>query len=272
MRIYISADIEGVAGFTHPEQGSPGNGEYERARIWMTDEVSAACRGALAAGAEEIVVCDGHNTFRNLLPDRLPSEVTLILGKPRMYGMMHGIDDGYFDAAFFLGYHTGLDSLRGIAPHTMTGALIDIRFNGQVQSETTMNAAIAGAFDVPIALITGDDALVEHGQSTLGPIESVVTKWAYGRRSARSLTPSESQARIEAAAQRALTDLPGRPPCRVDGAVTLELSFRDPLRAELLEYLEDVERVDAHSIRTQCSDVLATIRFVRFVLSHAHVF
>ena len=46
MRVLISTDIEGVAGIYHRVQTTPGNPEYERARVLMTREANAAVAGA----------------------------------------------------------------------------------------------------------------------------------------------------------------------------------------------------------------------------------
>lgn len=94
MKILISTDIEGVAGVFHAEQVRPGNGEYERARAWMTGEANAAVAGAFAGGAAEVLVNDSHGGFRNLLPDQLDERARLVLGKPRYLGMMGGLEEG----------------------------------------------------------------------------------------------------------------------------------------------------------------------------------
>ena len=102
MRILISTDIEGVAGVFHAEQTRAGNGEYERARRWMTREANAAVEGAFAGGATEVMVNDSHGGFRNLLPDELDPRARLVLGKPRHLGMAAGAEAGG-DAMFLTG-------------------------------------------------------------------------------------------------------------------------------------------------------------------------
>lgn len=104
MRILISADIEGISGVMSPEQTSPGSGEYERARLLMTREVNAAVEGALEGGATEIWVADGHGQYNNILLEELHPGACLVSGKPRLFGMMGGLDCGPWDGLFLIGY------------------------------------------------------------------------------------------------------------------------------------------------------------------------
>ena len=98
MKIYISADIEGVAGVVSPQQGQPGNPEYERARRLMTEEVSAAIDGAFAGGATEVLVNDSHGPMTNIIPELLDPRAELILGKPKAANMCAGLDASFTGA------------------------------------------------------------------------------------------------------------------------------------------------------------------------------
>src|SRR5215831_6128796 len=134
MRILISADIEGVAGVFHAEQTRPGNGEYERARAWMTGEANAAVQGAFDAGATEVLVNDSHGGFRNLLPDQIDARAQLVLGKPRYLGMMAGVEAGC-DGVFMIGYH-GRAQSQGVLAHTInSSAFARVWLNGQELGE-----------------------------------------------------------------------------------------------------------------------------------------
>ena len=92
MKVLISVDIEGIAGVFHPEQTRAGNAEYEQARRWMTREANAAAQGAFDGGASQVWINDSHGGFRNLLPDLLDPRARLVLGKPRTFGMMAGLE------------------------------------------------------------------------------------------------------------------------------------------------------------------------------------
>lgn len=117
LHIYISADMEGVAGVTTWEEVDPSGGTaYQRACRLLAGEVNAAIRGALAAGAVRIVVNDAHNRMYNLGSEALSPKARLITGAPKPLGMMEGIGSG-FSAAFFLGYHARAGSPGNLA-HT----------------------------------------------------------------------------------------------------------------------------------------------------------
>jgi D-amino peptidase len=189
-KVYISADMEGVAGVVTHEQLGPAGFEYERFREFMTQEVIAAIQGARDAGAGEIVISDSHGNAQNILIDRLPPDVTLIRSFPRPLVMMEGIDDT-FDAAVFLGYHTAATNPRGVRAHTYSSTrLTAVEVNGRPMSEAAMNAMIAGHFGVPVVAITGDDAAVDEARRAIGPIEVCAVKRAIGLHSAESLMPA----------------------------------------------------------------------------------
>ncbi|MEE8115498.1 MAG: M55 family metallopeptidase, partial [Gemmatimonadales bacterium] len=189
LKIYISADMEGVVGAVTGDQLGPGGFEYGRFREFMTREVLAAIEAAKAAGATEILVSDSHGNGENLLIEMLPADVMVVRSWPRPLMMMQGIDET-FDAAIFLGYHSGTHNPAGVRAHTISSArLADIRLNGRSVPEAGINAAIAGHFGVPVIMISGDDAAVAGAQDLIGDLEGAVVKWNYGFHSARTLTP-----------------------------------------------------------------------------------
>jgi len=260
--------MEGVAGVVTGDQLSPTGFEYERFRGFMTNEVLAAIDGARAAGATEILVSDSHGNGENLLIERFPKDVQVVRAWPRPLAMMQGID-GSFDAVFFVGYHSSTTDPEGVRAHTMSSAnLADVRLNGVSVPEAGLNAAIAGHFRVPVAMISGDEAAVKEAQALLGPIESAVVKWSYGFHSARTLTPEASCDRIREAAKKALARLSAMRVYEVKAPVTLDVRFKNYRPSEVLAYLPIVERPDAHSIRFHGKDMLETIRFLEFVMNY----
>ncbi|RMH23469.1 MAG: peptidase M55, partial [Gemmatimonadetes bacterium] len=144
LRVYISADMEGVTGTVTADQLGPSGFEYQRFREIMTREVLAAIEAARAMGAVEILVSDSHGNGENLLLELLPPDVQLIRSWPRPLMMMEGIDER-FDAAIFIGYHTSTTNTRGVRAHTISSAnLTAVRLNGMEMLEAGINAAIAG--------------------------------------------------------------------------------------------------------------------------------
>ena len=129
VKIYISADMEGVVGVVTGEQLGPTGFEYQRFREFMTQEVNAAIDAAFAGGATEILVSDSHGNGQNLLLEKLPKNITLVRSWPRPLMMMQGIDET-FAGAIFIGYHASTTNTEGVRAHTMSSAtLADVRLN-----------------------------------------------------------------------------------------------------------------------------------------------
>src|SRR5690348_6466999 len=117
MKIYMSVDIEGVAGVVDRSHGSlTGGAEYDLGRRLMTLETNAAIEGALEAGATEIVVNDSHGPMINLLPEMLHPKATLIQGRLKHLFMVEGLDDS-FDGMFLVGYHASAGIRDGVLNH-----------------------------------------------------------------------------------------------------------------------------------------------------------
>ena len=197
MKILISVDIEGIAGVFNAEQTRPGNGEYERARRWMTDEANAAIRGAFAGGATEVLVNDSHGTYRNLLPDSLDTRALFVLGKPRYLGMMGGLDPEC-EGVMMIGYHSRAQG-RGILAHTINSfAFARVTVNGMELGEAGLYGALAAEAGVPVILGSGE---------FFPGARWVQTKVAYSHSSGVTMAPAEAQASIEQAAQLAVQEL-----------------------------------------------------------------
>lgn len=265
MRIFISADIEGIAGVVSYAQTDPDGFEYGDARRWMTDEVVAAAEAAHDSGAEQVIVADSHGNGQNLLPDRMPGYVELVRSWPRPLGMMQGIGDGRFDAALLIGYHAGAMSEGGVLSHTLGGYLRQLEVNGQMLDETLLSAAIAGAFGVPITFISGDNLTVQQARARLGPIEHVITKRSYGRMSAQVRSPSLVCTEIRETVGRAIARAADSSPFRIEGPLRVGLTLRTALQAEVLAYLPFVSQSAAHEVTFEVADMIALAAMLEFL-------
>lgn len=269
LKVYISADMEGVVGVVTSDQLGPNGFEYALFRQIMTNEVNAAIEAAREMGATEILVSDSHGNGENLLIEQLPADIQLIRSWPRPLMMMEGIDAS-FDAVIFIGYHASTTNTRGVRAHTMSSAnLTAIRLNGVDMMEASINAAIAGDFGVPVVMISGDDAVVEEAQQLIGDMEGAIVKWSLGFHSARTLMPEASYALIKERVRAALGRLDDFRPYRIDGPVELEISFKNYMPAELMAYLPNVDRVDAHTIRFVGRNMVEISRFLEFTTSYS---
>ena len=270
LRVYISADMEGITGVASADQLGPTSFEYGRAREWMTAEVLAAIQGAREAGATEFVVSDSHGNGQSLLIDKFPSDVPvrIVRSFPRPLGMMEGIDSS-FGAAIFIGYHASTSSTTGVRAHTMSSALLTrIALNGVSMSEAGVNAAIAAQFGVPVVMITGDDAIVDETKQRLGAIEGVAVKHAIGFHSTSTLTPEVAQAQIRQHAKTAVERRAQMKPYAMTRPVTVEVSFKNYRPVELLGYLPNVQRIDSHSVRFSARDMIEASKFLEFITSY----
>lgn len=266
VKVFISVDMEGITGVVTSEQLGPDGFEYQRFREFMTQEVAAACEAAFAAGATEIVVADAHGNGQNLLIEKLPKQVTVVRAWPRPLMMMQGLDET-FAGAIFLGYHTGTTNPRGVRAHTISSArLTDIQLNGRSMPEAGINAAIAGHFNVPVIMVSGDDAAVGETQALLGDVEGAVVKWASGFHSARTLTPEVAQGVIREKVSRAVARVRDFKPYRIQTPVRLDIRFKNYRPAEVLSYLPIVERTDAHAVRFNGRDMIEVSKFIEFVM------
>jgi D-amino peptidase len=268
IKVYISADMEGVAGVVTADQLGPTGFEYERFRGFMTAEVIAAIQGARDAGATTIVVSDSHGNGENILIERLPDDVTLVRSWPRPLMMMEGIDST-FAAAVFIGYHASTTSLTGVRAHTMSSAsLTSVALNGVLMPEAGINAAIAGRFGVPVVAISGDDAAVGEAQKLLGNIEGAVVKRAISFHAAAAMTPQAAQALIREKVKAGVARRAELRPYVVTTPVRLDVSFKNYRPVELLSFLSIVERTSAHSVRFVGRDMTEVSRFIEFVLNY----
>lgn len=268
LKLYISADMEGIAGVVSNEQLGPTGFEYERFRDFMTQEVNTAIDAASQAGATEILVSDSHGNGQNILIEKLPKNVTLVRSWPRPLMMMQGID-ATFDGVIFIGYHSSTTNPEGVRAHTMSSAnLADVRLNGVSVPEAALNAAIAGHFNVPVIMLSGDDAICREATSLLGNIETAQVKWAYGFHSARTLTPEAARDVIREKVTRAISRLKEFQPYKVKAPVQFEVRFKNYRPAEVLSYLPIVERTDAHSIKFVGKDMVEVSRFFEFLTTY----
>jgi D-amino peptidase len=250
MRVYVSVDMEGVAGVVHEDQTDPIDprhaGEYNRMRRLMTAEANAAVEGALAAGAERVLVNDSHWLMTNLLAEELHPAAELMSGNPKARSMVEGVDDG-FDAALFIGYHGRAGTRHAIIDHTYTSRVHEARLNGRPVGELALNAALAGTFGVPVAMVSGDQALAAEAKELLGDaVETVVVKHAVGRFAARSVAPSVACRLIRDGARAALARR--HEPFRLPAPIRLEVEFAETHMADMAELLPGSQRPGGRTV------------------------
>ncbi len=207
MKILIATDMEGITGVTTWDQVTPGHAEYARFRKLMTQDVNAAVRGACDAGADEIIVADGHWNGSNILIEELDPRARLNSGSPSPFSMMQGIDESV-DGVIFIGYHARNGSPSAILDHTWSSRTVaNIWLNDILTGEYGLNAALAGHFGVPVIMVSGDQTACAQVTELLGDVETAVVKQAAGRFAAECLAPDVTQEMICLSAERAVQRL-----------------------------------------------------------------
>jgi D-amino peptidase len=269
MNVFISVDMEGCAGIVHTDQTRRGGHDYERARRLMTLEAGAAAMGAFDAGAERVLINDSHADMRNLLLDELPAQVEVILGSLKPLSMVQGLEAFKADAALFVGYHGGAGTAASVLDHTYYGAVVgEVRLftpgdsTGVVVDEAAINALVAGTFDVPVAMVTGDHAVTDAARERFANVMTVAVKRSITRFAAQSMHPDEARRRIRATAQSALHEshLALLRPYWLRAPLTLSVSMLTTGYADAAELVPGVTRADARRVQFQARDPREMLR------------
>lgn len=258
MKVYISADIEGVAGISDTAHvTAAGGAEYRTGCELMTAETNAAIEGALKAGATEFVVNDSHGLMRNLIPEALHPSATLIQGKVKPWYMVEGLDSS-FDAVFFVGYHAAAGVPDGILNHAYHP--YELRYNGQIWSEIGINASVAGHLGVPVVLVTGDDATLRDAQACLPPHRGVSVKRGISRFACESVHPSQARSLIKAGAAESLHNINDYRPLKVTSPISVEVDFYYSHQADVAALIPTTRRVSDRTVAFEADDPLQAYR------------
>ncbi len=222
-RIIIVTDIEGVGGVNSwDEQTTPGQRRFDESHRLLAAEVNAAIEGALAAGAAEVVVWDGHDGSRTLSVEDIPPHARLIQGKPTPADYYMGED--HYDGLMFIGQHAKAGT-RGLLSHSQSLRMRDITINGRSVGEMGQGAAIAGYFKIPAIMLSGDQAACEEMLALQPKAEVVAVKRLVGKASALSLSHAEARTRIREAARRAVQRIREFQPWVIEGPVEMRFEF-----------------------------------------------
>ncbi|MEW5917201.1 MAG: M55 family metallopeptidase, partial [Gemmatimonadota bacterium] len=262
LKVYISVDMEGIAGVVAGSQTGPGGHDYGWARRLMTAEANAAIAAAFDVGATEVVVNDSHGPQTNMHPDELDRRASLITGQPKPMGMTQGLDST-FHAAIYIGYHAHGSEAASVLGHTFSGALKHVRINGQEVGEYGLNGMVAGHYGVPVVLISGDDKIAAEAQAFFPGIEAVVVKQGIAMQAARTLHPEEARARIAAGVKAALGRRASIRPARQTTPVTLEIELSSMAYADAAAIVPGMQRVNGLTVRYVAPDAITAYRISR---------
>lgn len=256
MKIFISCDLEGIAGVVTRGQTRFQGKDYDKARCWMTGEVNAVIEAALDAGAKKVLVNDAHGDMSNILLDELNPKASIISGRSKPLGMMQGAQDK-FDAAVFIGYHARMGTLNAVLDHTIYSRVVyELRINNRVFGETGINALIAGYYKTPVVLVAGDEATTREARRFLGVVETVTVKRGISRYAAETIHPKEAEEKIKEAAYHAFRNLRRYKPFMIPPPLRLSIRFMDSGMADEAALIPGTRRIDARQVSYRARNII----------------
>jgi len=259
VKVYISVDVEGVAGIVDWEQCLAGGDDYALGRDLLLGEVNSAIDGAVAAGATEILVNDGHSVMRNLPPAALGARASYLSGRFKPLYMMEGLDASY-DAIVCLGYHAAMTT-PGVLSHTYNPrAIADVRLNGTVTGEAGLNALVAQHHGVPVAVITGDQYVGPEAAPFCPGIAAIEVKRSVSRYAAEHLHPDTARERIRDGVADALSSVGDLAPPAIELPATIQVELVSPDMSEQATWIGGVTRLDARTVSFADEDPLRLFR------------
>lgn len=257
MEIYISVDMEGVAGVATLDQIFRGGFGYPEAARLMTLETNAAIAGAFDAGATSVTVNDSHGAMDNLIPAELDSRARLITGSPKAQCMAQGISSR-FDAALFIGYH-GAASSDGVLAHTVSSHFVSVTLNGVTVSEADINALYAATHGVPVAFLSGDDIICSTTGTHLPHATKVAVKNSIGWTAADSVHPSRAAELIRSGVVASLSSTESFRTPALGTGWTVGVQMQQPTAAELAALLPGAIRTGLTGVEHAVGDLSEVI-------------
>lgn len=264
MKVFISADIEGTAGIAHWDEADRTHPDWAEFRALMTAEVVAACDGARAAGATEIVIKDAHDSGRNLILEQLPAAARVIRGwSGHPESMMFGIGPD-FAAAIYTGYHSKAGAEGNPLAHTSNLRISRLILNGAVASEFTVNALCAARHGVPSAFLAGDAGICADAAALVPGIATVATSEGFGRASV-ALSPAGARAAIRDGVAAALAgDLRGQVAPLAD-RWELVVEYNNPTDAYRASWYPGARHHGPRAVAFTADDFFEVQRALRFM-------
>ncbi len=264
-KVYLSADIEGTCGIVCWDETEFGNPRYEYFSKQMSREVAAACEGALAAGAEDILVRDAHDSARNIRPEMLPLQARIFRNWERHpFSMMSGIDSS-FDGVVFTGYHSAVGMNTNPLSHTMNTRNTSVLLNGEFCPELLINSLTASYVGVPIACVTGDRGLCEWMEKKLPGVVTVPVVEGVGNGSV-SIHPDLAVSRIRDGVQKALSGDLSKNLFPMPEHFALEISWREHSRARGAQFYPGCRQTGPYTALYEADDWMDVLKFIHWVM------
>jgi D-amino peptidase len=265
VKIYISADIEGITGTTHWDEAEKKKSDYSEFREQMTAEVVAACEGALNAGATEIWVKDAHDTGRNIIASKLPEGVRLVRGwSGHPFSMVQELDQT-FHAMIVIGYHSRAGSDTSPLAHTMTGSVAHIKINDRYASEFLLHTYAAALVNVPVVFVSGDEGLCQEVTSLNPNIVTNAVMQGIGN-STVSIHPHLAIKRTREGVEKALQGDVSRCQIPLPDHFSIELRYKDHAKAYQSAFFPGANLKEPYTVQFESDDYFEVLRFFLFTV------
>ncbi|BAH43778.1 MULTISPECIES: M55 family metallopeptidase [Brevibacillus] len=266
MKVFISLDMEGISGLSEWEDVIPGRRHYEAGRRLLTQDVNAAIEGALEAGATQIIVNESHGPMNNIILEELHPQADVIRGFFKPLCMMQGIDSSC-DAAFFIGYHGKAGTGDAVLNHTLSGLAIHrLILNGKEVGEAGLNAAIAGAFGVPVVLVTGDSQTAKEVEEDIPGVFTVAVKTGITGLSSQAMHPVRARELIRQQAKEALLHRRTVKPLAQKVENTIEVEFTKSQFATAVSWMPGIELIEGRTVRFHSPDLVSMMPVLQAML------
>lgn len=266
MKVYISADIEGVTGIVHLDETKENKPDYAFFQKQMTKEVLAAVEGALAAGATEILLNDAHGCGRNIELENLPQEVKIIRGwSGHPYVMLEGIDSS-FNAVIYIGYHNRAGGAGNPLAHTLSGGkFLEIRINDIPATEFLINSFTASSLNIPIVFLSGDEALCLSVKKYNESIKTLATISGLGAATI-SLAPQLSIDKIRSGVQNALSSLTEKRVIPLAKSFAVQMEFLKHHQAYGASFYPGAKLTADRVVEFRSNDYFEVLRMLSFIM------
>ena len=269
MKVYISADIEGIWGVVSRKQVIGESGDYLRARKLMTKEVNLVCEELFNNGVKEIVVNDSHGPMDNIIIEELHPDVSLVSGYPKDLSMMEGVDET-FDCAMLIGYHPKAGTEQGIFDHTYAGRVVSkLMVNGEEVGESGLNALVAGQFGVPVVLVAGDDKVTMDVKEEIGDIETVAVKNTKSRYCAQNLPYNKVKISYKEAVAKAIANVDKYPVKKYTTPLTITLEFPQAVMVDKALSVPQVRKINSKTVEFEGENPVELYKLFRGVVTLA---
>ncbi len=265
MKLYICADIEGIAGVSNWEATRLNDPEFQEARELMSKEVVAVCETANELEIDEIVIKDAHGSGRNIIPALLPDNTKLIRGwSGHPYTMMQEINNT-FDAAIFIGFHSSAGSTNNPLAHTFSLKIEYIKINGIYASEFLINLYTASLENVPVIFLSGDKNICQEAENINSHLETVAVSEGVGA-SSICLSPRQSIEKIKNGVNKALSGDFGKCNYTLPKYFNVEIRFNNPCSAYKASFYPGIIEHSGQTIKYESDSYMDVLKMFKFAL------